>query len=277
MRLKLALKEAMMSIFIDTHCHLDDSRYEADLEEVVKRAQNFGVKGCIIPAASPDTLARAREIATQYPHIYFACGLHPCEISHSNASASNHATLQECFSLLDEPKCIAIGECGLDYYHFLDSLPKQEQKRNQAEVFIAHIEQAIARDLPLIVHIRESSNDAYEILSQYPKARGVLHCYNADEILLKLSDRFYYGIGGVATFKNARRLVEVLPKIPLERIVLETDAPYLTPHPHRGQRNSPEYIPLIAQRVAQILSTTQDQLATISTNNARALFAINTD
>lgn len=266
--------QATMPLFIDTHCHLDDERYITDLAQVIAQAKELGVKACIIPAASPSTLNRARDIAQQYPHIYFACGLHPCEISHENASISNRSTLQECFSLLDEPQCIAIGECGLDYYHFLESTSKQEQKRNQAEVFIAHIEQAIARDLPLIVHIREASNDAYEILSQYPKARGVLHCYNADEILLKLSDRFYYGIGGVATFKNARRLLEALPKIPLNRIVLETDAPYLTPHPHRGQRNSPEYIPLIAQRVAEILSVPQEQLADISTRNACTLFGI---
>ena len=156
----------------------------------------------------------------------------------------------------------------------LDSAKKEQQKQRQKESFITQIKLSIKHNLPLIVHIREASNDAYEILSEFKEARGVLHCYNADRILLQLSDRFCYGIGGVATFKNARRLLEALPLIPKDRIVLETDAPYLTPHPHRGERNTPEFIPLIAQRVAEILEVDIQDFADCATRNAKNLFAL---
>lgn len=266
--------------FVDTHCHLDDERYEGDLDAVLKHTRDLGVEEILIPAASPRTLGRAKEISDSDKNVYFACGLHPCDIDEEEQF---RASLSH---FVDSPKCKAIGECGLDYYY----LPKisqddcdKEQKHQEIEaiknaqkaLFAKQIELAISKDLPLIVHIREASNDAYEILSSYKQARGVLHCYNADRILLDLSDRFYYGIGGVATFKNARRLLEVLPLIPKNRLLLETDAPYLTPHPHRGQRNSPEYIPLIATRVGDILGVSVEEIASITTQNAQNLFKFN--
>lgn len=285
---------------IDTHCHLDDERYLADLDEVLVRTRACGVEEIIIPAASPSTLKRAHEIANTHKNIYFACGLHPCEVNEldssaeskmgENAESSADSSLDSSLdssaqkpleskaldyrAFLDSSKCVAIGECGLDYYYFTDMSEEEiaATKARQKALFIEQIELSIARNLPLIVHIRDASNDAFEILSSFPQARGVLHCYNADRILLNLSERFCYGIGGVATFKNARRLIEALPLIPLERIVLETDAPYLTPHPHRGARNSPEYIPLIAARVAEVLGIDAEELARISTNNALSLF-----
>ncbi len=124
----------------------------------------------------------------------------------------------------------------------------------------------------MIIHIREASFDSLNLLKSYPKAFGVLHCFNADSMLLELSDRFYYGIGGVSTFKNAKRLVEILPKIPKNRLLLETDSPYLTPHPFRGTRNSPTYIPLIAQKIAEIIHIETEELASLSTHNAQTLF-----
>lgn len=266
--------------FVDTHCHLDDERYDRDLGVVLKRTRNLGVEEILIPAASPRTLDRAKKISDSDKNVYFACGLHPCDI---DEEAQFRASLSR---FVDSPKCKAIGECGLDYYY----LPKVSQedcdkekrhqeieaiKNAQKALFAEQIELAISKDLPLIVHIREASNDAYEILSSYKQARGVLHCYNADRILLDLSDRFYYGIGGVATFKNARRLLEVLPLIPKNRLLLETDAPYLTPHPHRGERNSPEYIPLIATRVGEILGVGVEEIASITTQNAQNLFKFN--
>lgn len=266
--------------FVDTHCHLDDERYEGDLDTVLKHTRDLGVEEILIPAASPRTLDRAKKISDSNKNVYFACGLHPCDI---DEEAQFRASLSR---FVDSPKCKAIGECGLDYYY----LPKASQedcdkekkhqeieaiKNAQKSLFAEQIELAINKDLPLIVHIREASNDAYEILSSYKQARGVLHCYNADRILLDLSDRFYYGIGGVATFKNAKRLLEVLPLIPKNRLLLETDAPYLTPHPHRGERNSPEYIPLIATRVGEILGVGVEEIASITTQNAQNLFKFN--
>ena len=252
--------------FIDTHCHLDDERYINDLDSLITNTRKASVQEIIIPAANPSTLARAKEISYKYDDIYFACGLHPCDIEN----------LGDYLEFIDDKKCVAIGECGLDYYYFenLDSAQISKIKQKQKQIFISQIELAIEKDLPLIVHIREASNDAFEILDSFKKARGVLHCYNADRILLNLSDRFYYGIGGVVTFKNARRLIEVLPQIPKDRILLETDAPYLAPHPHRGERNSPEYIPLIAQKISEILEWNLKDLADTTTQNAKNLFAL---
>ena len=151
---------------------------------------------------------------------------------------------------------------------------KESEKKLQEKYFREQIELALQRDLPLILHVREASSDTAKILRDYPQARGVFHCFNADEILLEFKDRFYYGIGGVLTFKNAKRLLEVLPKIPLERILLETDAPYLTPHPHRGERNEPKYIPLVVQKISELLQIPIQKISEQSDQNAKELFKI---
>ena len=177
---------------------------------------------------------------------------------------------------INHPKCIAVGECGLDYFRLPDD--EEEKKANiklQKEVFIAQIEFAKKVKKPLIVHIREASNDSRQILMDYDakEVGGVLHCYNASEHLLPLSEHnFYFGIGGVLTFKNAKKLVEVLPKIPQEKIIVETDGPYLTPHPHRGKRNEPIYTKLVVQKIAELLDLEENETEKITTNNAIRLF-----
>ncbi len=177
---------------------------------------------------------------------------------------------------VNHPKCIAIGECGLDYYRLPeDEEEKQQNIKKQKEVFIAQIEFAKKVKKPLIVHIRDASNDSREILidTNAKEVGGVLHCYNASEHLLPLSEyNFYYGIGGVLTFKNARKLVEVLSKIPKEKLIIETDGPYLTPHPHRGKRNEPFYTNLVAEKMAELLNMTKDEIEELTTNNAIRLF-----
>ncbi|MCX2717215.1 TatD family hydrolase [Helicobacter sp. MIT 21-1697] len=250
---------------IDTHCHLDSQSFANDLEQVIARAFEQNVAKIIIPGADIRTLPLAQSIAHTYENVYFAAGVHPNEIDNFDI-----AVLEE---YAKDEKCIAIGECGLDY-HYLpqDSHTKEQLKAQQKQCFIAQIELALKLQKPLIVHIREASTDSFAILDSYKEARGVLHCYNADRILLELSERFYYGIGGVCTFKNARRLIEVLPLIPKERIVLETDAPYLTPHPYRGTRNEPHYIPLIMRQIAQVLDMSEEQVIDTSTRNAITLF-----
>ncbi len=177
---------------------------------------------------------------------------------------------------VNHPKCIAIGECGLDYYRLPDDEnEKAENIKKQKEIFISQIEFAKKVKKPLIVHIREASNDSRQILIDYnaKEVGGVLHCYNASEHLLPLSEHnFYFGIGGVLTFKNAKKLVEVLPKIPREKLLIETDAPYLTPHPYRGQRNEPYYTVFVAQKMAELLEITEDEIQQLTTNNAKKLF-----
>jgi len=254
-------------MIIDTHCHLDDERYNSDIDEVISRAKEQGVERFIIPGADPKTLKRAVELSELYPEIYFAVGVHPYD-----ARNYDKYFLEE---FVSHPKCVAIGECGLDYFRLPES-PEDiiKEKALQKRVFIDQIEWAKELGLPLIVHVRESSEDSLELLDSYAgEMGGVLHCYNANEALLKLSDKnFYYGIGGVITFKNAKKLINVYPKIPQDKLVLETDAPYLTPHPYRGKRNEPAYTEFVAKKMGEISSLEHENIAKITTINAEKLF-----
>ena len=255
-------------MIIDTHCHLDDERYREDISEVIERAKVKGVERFIIPGADPKTLKRAIELSEEYDEIYFAVGVHPYD-----AKNYNRDFLEE---FVTHPKCVAIGECGLDYFRLPESKEEIEvEKKLQKEVFIDQILWAKELKMPLIVHIRESSADSLELLEQYVgEEGGVLHCYNADESLLKLANRnFYYGIGGVLTFKNARKLVNVYPKIPKERLIIETDAPYLTPHPHRGKRNEPSYCKIVASKMSELSDEKENELESYTTYNALKLFS----
>ena len=177
---------------------------------------------------------------------------------------------------VNHPKCIAIGECGLDYFRLPeDEVEKAQNIKKQKEVFIAQIEFAKKVKKPLIVHIRDASNDSRQILVDYnaKEVGGVLHCYNASEHLLPLAEHnFYFGIGGVLTFKNAKKLIEILPKIPKDKLLIETDAPYLTPHPHRGERNEPYYTVFVASKMAELLEISVEEIENITTSNAKKLF-----
>ena len=255
-------------MIIDTHCHLDDEKFIDDLDEIISRAKEAGVEEFIIPGADPTTLNRAIDISQKYDSVYFAVGVHPYD-----AQNYDRAFLEQ---YITHPKCVAVGECGLDYYR----LPKeQEQKESekalQKEVFIEQIKLANEYKKPLIVHIREASFDSLTLLKEFSKCGGVLHCFNASEILLELVDYgFYYGIGGVLTFKNARKLVEVFPKIPFDRVVIETDSPFLTPHPYRGKRNEPKYCTLVAEKMAQLLDKDIKEVEDTTTANAKRLFSL---
>jgi len=253
-------------MIIDTHCHLDDDRYIDDLEEVLQRAKDNNIEKMIIPAADPQTLKRAIELADSYDNIYFSVGVHPYD-----ASNYNREFIEE---FITHPKCVAVGECGLDYYRLPDN-NIAEYKNLQKEVFIDQIELAQKYNKPLIVHIRDASKDSLEILISTNSSNGVLHCYNADEELLQLAKRdFYFGIGGVVTFKNAKKLVNILKKIPQDRLLLETDGPYLTPTPHRGERNEPLYTTLVAKKISELLDISLKEIKIITTNNTLKLFHI---
>ena len=235
---------------------------------MIQTALDHGVKAFLIPGADFKDLPKAIELAQTYDEVFFAVGIHPYDIEMYDE------TILEKY--INHPKCIAVGECGLDYYRLPeDEVEKEQNKALQKEVFIAQIKFAKKVKKPLIVHIREASNDSRVILEEYgaKEVGGVLHCYNASEHLLPLAEHgFYFGIGGVLTFKNAKKLVEVLPKIPKEKLLIETDAPYLTPHPHRGKRNEPYYTVFIAEKMAELLHCTQEEIENLTTNNAKALF-----
>lgn len=255
-------------MIIDTHTHLDDNKYNDDLEIILTRATSQGVGAFIIPGADPQTLQKAVDISQRYSDIYFAVGVHPYD-----ASNYDRAFLER---FINHPKCVAVGECGLDYYRLPEGEDEiSKEKALQREVFLDQIDLANQYNKPLIVHIRDASSDSLEILqSHMPKRGGVLHCYNADESLLKLQEKFYYGIGGVITFKNAKKLINVYPKIPQERVIIETDAPYLTPHPHRGKRNEPAYTKLVAQKLSELSDMPLQEIEEITTKNAKKLFNI---
>ncbi|WP_199765139.1 TatD family hydrolase [Helicobacter felis] len=250
--------------WIDTHCHLDHHLYNADIEQVIREARETGMLQAIIPGADPKDLPRALDLCASYQELYFAVGAHPLDCQHFD--------LAELKRYIQHPQCVAVGECGLDYHRLGSN--DEDTKTHQKEVFKAQIELALEYQKPLIVHIREASQDAYHILKAYPHLRGVLHCFNGDAILLGLSENFYYGIGGVATFKNAKSLQSILPQIPLDRLLLETDAPYLTPHPFRGTRNEPKYIPLVLQKLSEILKISPTDLAHTTNTNATTLFSL---
>lgn len=257
-------------MIIDTHIHLDDKRYDDDLDEVLNRAREGGVKRFIIPGADPSTLDRAVEIAQNYKDVYFAVGVHPYDMDSFEALDFEKYVHHE--------KCVAIGECGLDYFRLEGSdEEKSAEKRRQQEVFAAQIELAKIYKKPLIVHIRDASHDSKVLLLEHNASEvgGVLHCYNADEELLSLAnENFYFGIGGVLTFKNAKKLLNVLPKIPHEKLLIETDGPYLTPTPHRGQRNEPLYTTLVADKISQVLEISIKDIKNTTTTNALKLFHI---
>jgi TatD DNase family protein len=257
-------------LIIDTHCHLDDKKYFDDIQDVIKTAKNNGVNRFIIPGADPSTLSRAIELAELYDEIYFAVGVHPYDVDNFDIDyLKKH---------INHPKCVAVGECGLDYYRLPnDNELKEKNIQLQKDVFTAQITLAKEYSKPLIVHIRDASNDSKNILieQQASKVGGVLHCFNASEHLLILKEHnFYFGIGGVVTFKNAKKLVDILPKIPSNKLLIETDSPYLTPHPYRGTRNEPKYTNEIASKIAQILSISKEELEDITTTNTKKLFGI---
>lgn len=257
-------------MIIDTHCHLDDESYLNDLDEVLNRAYLAGIKAFIIPGASKEDIKRAQYLSNKYENIYFAVGFHPY-----NIDEFNEEILKEYSS---DPKCVAIGECGLDYYRLPeDNKEKERIKKTQKEIFKFHIEFAKNIKKPLIVHIRDASFDSKNILLELEayKVGGVLHCFNADEQLFILAKHgFYFGIGGVVTFNNARKLVEILPKIPKDRLLFETDAPYLAPTPHRGKRNEPAFLEFIVKKCEEILGIPSSELSDISTQNAKKLFKL---
>lgn len=254
-------------MIIDTHCHLDDESFEADLEAVLERAKDANIAKIIIPGASIKDLPKAAKISEQNKNIFFAVGIHPYHVDEMDEGVLRQFAKHE--------KCVAVGECGLDYYRLPES-SIDEYKARQKEVFRAQIALAIELKKPLIVHIREANEDSLEILKERESelVGGVLHCYNASPILLELSKTFYYGIGGVLTFKNEKKLGAILSSIPKERLLIETDAPYLTPTPHRGERNEPARTIFVRDKMSEILGLGGDEIEKITTTNAKRLFAI---
>jgi len=248
--------------FTDTHVHLD--MIEKDTDEVIRDAYNHDVTKMITIGVDLESSKRNLNLAERNKNIYAAIGFHP----HESKKMSKTALLQ-LEEMLSFPKNIAIGEIGLDYYY------KHSPKETQKIVFKQQIDIAKNYDLPIIIHNRDANEDTKKILNDQAKGmRVLLHCFCGDREMAQWGIRqgFYFGIGGIITFKNARNLVGIIKEIPVKNILLETDAPFLTPHPFRGKTNEPKYIPVIAHKIADIKDKKLTEIVDVIENNISQIF-----
>jgi TatD DNase family protein len=237
------VRVSLLKIMFDSHLHLDDKAFDEDRKQVIERAFAAGVSTLINPGIDYLSTLKAIELAEQYENIYAGVGIHP----HEAKSFEPHH-LNQFKDLASNPKVIAVGEIGLDY-HYNFSPPALRKK-----VFAAHLDLADELKLPVILHCREAFEDFYAILKVYPQLKGVMHCFSGDKAWAKkfLDLGFYFGVTGGITFKKADELREIIRVLPLDKLLVETDSPYLAPHPYRGKRNEPVYIQNIVQALAEI-------------------------
>ncbi len=253
-------------MYIDSHAHIHDKAFAEDRPAVVARMREAGVHTALLVGCDLGDSASALESARAFG-LYASAGIHPHEAK--DAPADIEAALEP---LLADPRLRAIGETGLDYYY--NHSPRETQQRVMRE----QIALAKRRDLPLVFHHRDAYDDFTAILrEELDGARGVIHCFTGDAEQAQTYTRefgLYLGIGGVVTFKSAQPIRDAVAAVGLDRLILETDCPYLAPVPHRGQRNEPAYIPTIAQRVAEILHEPVERVAEVTSANTRALFGL---
>lgn len=260
-------KRLPMIEFVDTHTHLFTAEFDADRPAAVQRAIDAGVATLCLPAINEESLAPLLAMCDAFPDVcHPMIGLHPTELGEDY-----NAVLDRMYDLLkSDRRFVAIGEVGLDFYW------DDTRKREQEEAFRRQIEWAAESGLPLAIHSRSAFNELYSIMDDYRGRglRGVFHCFSGsdDEACKLLSfDGFYLGIGGVVTYKKST-LPDVLKRVPLERVLLETDSPYLAPVPMRGKRNESSFVPYVADFLAGIYGCTVEEVAAVTTANARALF-----
>ena len=254
-------------MFIDTHTHLDLKQLKSRLDEIILQANQNNVKKFIIPGIESNTITNIEKICSTRENIFFAAGNHPNRIDSFNIDfISRH---------VNHDKCVAIGECGLDWFR----IPKNEDiklvKAKQIDIFKQQIELSILARKPLILHSRDTDQEMFDTLKPYfGKVTGVIHCYVGSELLLELTKQgFYVGIGGIITYPN-NEIVKILKKIPVEKILLETDSPYLTPKPFQNKLNEPKYIKNIFNFLAEQLNFNKKDLESIIEFNTKSLFAI---
>ncbi|MDO0823966.1 TatD family hydrolase [Desulfosporosinus nitroreducens] len=250
----------------DTHAHIDDPSYADDFQEVVTRMKSAGISRVTNVGYDFPSSGRSVKLALDYNFIYAAIGVHP-----HNAEGVTAETWEKLLELAKQPKVVAWGEIGLDYYR--DLSPRSVQK----EVFIQQIKLANEAGLPIIIHDRDAHHDILEIVKAHPPLYGgIFHCYSGSwemaEILLKLG--FYLSFAGPVTYKNARHTVEVAKKAPIDRILVETDSPYLTPEPRRGKRNEPTYVREVVMKLAEIKNLSFEDTAFHTMHNAESVFKL---
>ncbi|MGD6845728.1 TatD family hydrolase [Bacillus infantis] len=254
-------------MLFDTHVHLNAEQFEEDLEEVIGRAQAEGVSHMVVVGFDRPTITRAMELAEAYDFIFTCVGWHPVDAI--DMTDEDLAWIEE---LAAHPKVVAIGEMGLDYHW--DKSPKDVQK----DVFRKQIRLAKKVKLPIVIHNRDATADVVEILREEGAGEvgGIMHCYSGSVEVAKecLDMNFYISLGGPVTFKNAKKPKEVAEAVPLEKLLIETDCPYLAPHPYRGKRNEPAYVKLVAEQIAELKGLAFEEVAEATTENAKRLFGI---
>ena len=259
---------------VDTHCHLDFELFKSDLPRVVDAARRAGICAIINPAINLESSRQIVALAEKLDFVFAAVGVHP-----NDALEWNQDTRQQLAELARHPKVVAVGEIGLDYYR--DYAPRDMQRR----IFEEQLSLAAENDLPVIIHNREATDDVLDILAGYQatlkestpalaEKPGVMHSFSADTAAAQraIDIQFRIGITGPVTFKNAHSLRQVVREVPIQNLLIETDAPFLTPHPHRGERNEPAYVAFVAEKIAELKALTMTEIAKTTTQNADRLF-----
>ena len=254
-----------MSKIIDTHTHIYDKQFEEDFDDVMKRIEDE-LEGIVSIGFDLESSLKSIELANRYSFVNAVIGVHPVDIKKYNDEVEKELERLA----LTEKKVVAIGEIGLDYYHWME-----DPKDVQIAGFRKQMELAERVKKPVVIHTREALQDTLDVLKDYKNVGGILHCYPGSlEAAKSFLDRYYLGIGGTLTFKNNKKTKELVKELPLEKIVLETDCPYLTPVPFRGKRNEPIYTKYVAEEVARIKEISVEQVIKVTTENAKKIYGI---
>ena len=253
-------------MIFDTHAHYDDQQFDIDREILLRSMEEQGVGTIVNASATVESWQKVLKLTEQYPFLYGMIGVHPDEVG-----ALDEARFQEMERLLQEEKMVAVGEIGLDYYW------DNESHDIQKKWFIRQLELARKLGLPVNIHSREAAADTMQILKEYGQGmKAIIHCYSYSEEMAEEYVKMGYllGIGGVVTFKNARKLKEVVQAVPISHLVLETDCPYLAPEPNRGKRNSSIYLQNVAKAIAELKDMTTEEVIQVTEANAKAFYQI---
>lgn len=254
-------------MLIDTHTHIDLENFEDRFEQILSTADEYGVKKVVIPGVEPSGFERIAELCEKYDNVFGAVGVHPEDVDSYNDEAE-----EKIKEYLRHPKIIAVGEIGLDYYW------DKSQVERQKEIFEKQILIAREAKKPVLVHDREAHADSFEILKRTNAAETgvVMHCFSGSpEFAMEcVKEGFYIALGGVVTFKNSKKAKEVAKVVPLDKLLLETDAPYMAPVPFRGKENQPAYVKFVAQEIADLRGISFDEVAQATTENAQRLLKI---
>jgi len=251
-------------MLFDSHAHYDDSKFDGDRHELLQNLKNHGVDYVVNASSSMESAKRCIELTEKYDFIYASVGVHPHDVS-----GINDNDLEILGNLTKIPKVVAIGEIGLDFYY--DNSPRDVQR----EYFVKQLDLANDVDLPVIIHSRDASQETFDILKKANiEKKGVIHCFSSSKEMAAeyVKMGYYIGIGGVITYPSAKKLVEVVKTVPIERILIETDCPYLAPVPKKGQRNDSTLLVYIVDKIAELKNMKFDEVAKITSENSQKLF-----